>query len=102
TGRKSFEEGVLPTLDDIRGSGSIKQISFDIIAFARDMQAAYEQTRNTIKMAVLKSRFTGLTGRVNDTVYDFETGRLKSVSDEDMMKDKDEFTEIVEIGDKSE
>jgi len=39
SGTKSFEEGKLPSLDDIRGSGSIKQISFDIIAFARDMGA---------------------------------------------------------------
>jgi twinkle protein len=76
TGQKSFEQGKLPTLDDIRGSGSIKQISFDIIAFARNMEAEDDRTRNTIKMSVLKSRFTGLTGRVEGAMYNHTTGRL--------------------------
>ena len=75
-GGKSFEEGLLPTLDDIRGSGSIKQISFDIIAFARNLNAEDDLERNTIEMAVLKARQTGLTGRVNGSHYDFDTGRL--------------------------
>ncbi|CAG0892061.1 unnamed protein product, partial [Cyprideis torosa] len=41
-GEKPFEEGHLPSIDDIKGSGSIKQISFDIIAFARNMVAETE------------------------------------------------------------
>jgi len=81
TGGKSFEEGNLPSLDDIRGSGSIKQISFDILAFARNMIAEDESERNLIKMRVLKSRFTGLTGDVKGAVYDFPTGRLVHVED---------------------
>jgi len=48
-GGKSFEEGKIPVLDDIKGSGSIKQISYDIIAFARNMFAETEEERNTIK-----------------------------------------------------
>ena len=32
-GGKSFEEGNAASIDDIKGSGSIKQISFDIISF---------------------------------------------------------------------
>ena len=61
---RSFEQGKLPSLDDIRGSGSIKQISMDVIAFARDMTAEDERKRNTIDMSVLKCRYTGLTGSV--------------------------------------
>jgi twinkle protein len=76
TGGKSFEEGRLPSIDDIRGSGSIKQISFDIVSFARNAQAADEVERNTIKMCVLKARFTGLTGPVGGCVYDRDSGRL--------------------------
>jgi hypothetical protein len=76
-GEKPFEEGNLPSIDDIKGSGSIKQISFDILAFARNMVAATAQERNTIKLRVLKSRFTGLTGDCGVTAYDPETGRLK-------------------------
>jgi twinkle protein len=76
TGGKSFEEGRMPTMDDIRGSGSIKQISFDILAFCRNMTAADETTRNAIAMSVLKSRTIGLTGPVPGATYDHVTGRL--------------------------
>lgn len=73
---KSFEDGVLASLDDIRGSGSIKQISYDIFAFARNLNADSSDTRNTIKLAVLKCRYTGLTGPAGKAVYDYHTGRL--------------------------
>ena len=72
----SFEDGKLASLDDIRGSGSIKQISFDILAFSRNLTAEKEEERNTIKMAVLKSRYTGLTGPCGTAKYDYDTGRL--------------------------
>jgi twinkle protein len=77
-GGKTFEEGKLPSIDDIRGSGSIKQISFDIIAFARNMIAENETERNTILMQVLKCRYTGLTGNVKGARYIYETGRLQA------------------------
>jgi twinkle protein len=77
TGGKAFEEGKMPSVDDIRGSGSIKQVSYDIIGFARDMTADQEIIRNTIKMSVLKCRHSGLTGPTNGSRYDFTTGRLK-------------------------
>jgi twinkle protein len=80
SGGKSFEEGRLPTLDDIRGSGSIKQISFDIIAFARNLSAADDVERNIMLMSVLKCRFTGLTGQVPGAYYVYETGRLKPLN----------------------
>jgi len=76
---KSFEEGKLPAMDDIKGSGSIKQISFQIIAFARNMVATNEAERNTIKMRVLKSRFTGRTGDAGGAFFDSTTGRLDYV-----------------------
>jgi twinkle protein len=77
-GGKTFEEGKLPSIDDIRGSGSIKQISFDIVAFARNMIAVDEVERNTILMQVLKCRYTGLTGNVKGARYIYETGRLQA------------------------
>ena len=52
---KSFEEGNLASIDDIKGSGSIKQISFDIVAFARNLVAESEAERNTVCIRVLKS-----------------------------------------------
>jgi hypothetical protein len=76
---KSFEEGRLPSMDDIKGSGSIKQISFQIIAFARNMIATNESERNTIQVRVLKSRFTGRTGDAGGCLFDNSTGRLAFV-----------------------
>ena len=73
---KSFEEGQLPSIDDIKGSGSIKQISFDIIAFARNLVAEEDYERNKIKLRVLKSRFTGRTGDAGSAIYNQETARL--------------------------
>jgi twinkle protein len=82
-GGKSFEEGRLPSIDDIRGSGSIKQISFDVISFSRHLTATSEQERNTIKMQILKARHTGLTGSVIGARYSYDTGRLTACSDGD-------------------
>jgi len=73
---KPFEEGNLPGVDDIKGSGSIKQISFDIIGFARNMIAESEIERNTIRFCVLKSRFTGQTGFAGTVTYDPKSLRL--------------------------
>ena len=81
-GGKSFEEGNLASIDDIKGSGSIKQISFDIISFARNLVSENTDERNTIKFRVLKSRFTGLTGSAGAASYDNSTGRLNYVTSE--------------------
>jgi twinkle protein len=83
SGTESFEEGRLPSIDDIRGSGSIKQISFDIIAFARNMTAETEDEKNLIHMSVLKARTTGKTGRVVGARYDHVTGRMVAAGDPD-------------------
>lgn len=81
-GGKSFEEGNLASIDDIKGSGSIKQISFDIIAFARNLVSDDDTERNTIKFRVLKSRFTGNTGSAGAAAYNPETGRLSYTLDD--------------------
>lgn len=90
TGGTAFEEGKLPSLDDIRGSGSIKQVSFDVLAFARKMQSENEVERNTIKMAALKCRYTGLTGGVSGAYYDHQTGRLMKAEEAPL----EQFTRI--------
>lgn len=93
SGGTSFEEGHLPSLDDIRGSGSTKQISMDIIAFARNSIAKEEKERNTIKLRVLKCRYTGLTGDAGYLQYNYNTGRLSA---SDGFKGDDEDFEIIE------
>lgn len=85
---RSFEDGKLPAMDDIRGSGSIKQISCDIIAFARNVSAENSNERNTISTKVLKCRYTGLTGPTGPIFYEYDTGRLRQAEafDEEVMK----------------
>ena len=80
-GGRSFEEGNLASIDDIKGSGSIKQISFDIVAFARNLVAEDDIERNTVKFRVLKSRFTGRTGDAGAAVYDPKTTRLTAADE---------------------
>jgi|TARA_R110000796_G_scaffold4240_3_gene16226 twinkle protein len=80
-GGKSFEEGHLSSIDDIKGSGSIKQISFDIITFSRNLVAESEDERNTIHLRVLKSRFTGRTGDCGSAFYNTRTNRLRGQED---------------------
>ena len=83
SGGRSFEEGNPASIDDIKGSGSIKQISFDIISFSRNLVAETEAERNVIKFRVLKSRFTGLTGDAGGATYDNSTSRLRNLQDVD-------------------
>ena len=80
-GGRSFEEGHLSSIDDIKGSGSIKQISFDIITFSRNLVAESEDERNTIHLRVLKSRFTGRTGDCGSAFYNTQTNRLRGQED---------------------
>ena len=75
-GGRAFEDGNIASIDDIKGSGSIKQISFDIIAFSRNLIAEDEDERNTVQFRVLKSRFTGKTGDAGSATYDPNTTRL--------------------------
>lgn len=76
-GGKSFEEGSVPTLDDLRGSGSIKQLSNSVYALSRNQQADDDIERNTSLLTVLKCRFTGRTGSADSLYFDDETGRMQ-------------------------
>lgn len=91
TGGKSFEEGHMASLDDIKGSGSIKQVSFDIIAFARNMVAENDREKNTIRFRVLKARFTGNTGDAGAAYYKRDTKRLENIAQSSMQSAEDMF-----------
>ena len=81
----SFEEGAVPSLDDLRGSGSLKQLSNGVIAFSRNQQDTDVIRRNTTQVTVLKNRFCGRTGPAGRVYYDPDTGRMivSAISDED-------------------
>lgn len=74
----AFEEGGVISMDDLRGSGSLKQIPDTIIALERNQQSEEEYEKNKIKIRVLKCRLTGDTGVGGYLVFDKETHRLQS------------------------
>ncbi len=76
--RRSFEEGATPTLDDLRGSASIKQLSWDVIGLSRNQQHPDIHCANTTELTVLKCRFTGRTGSAGFLKFDETTGRMLS------------------------
>lgn len=78
---KSFEEGAVPTEDDLKGSGSLKQVPFTTIAFSRNKYAKTEAARNTVKLHVLKCRYTGRLGYANKVKFIEKTGRLEFIEE---------------------
>ena len=73
---KPFEEGTIPSLDDLRGSGSIKQLSMDVLGLSRNQQHTDPICANTSELTVLKCRFTGRTGNGGYLKFDDSTGRM--------------------------
>lgn len=73
-----FEEGGNITINNLRGSGGIKQLSDSVIAMSRNQQAEDEVERNTTKVSVLKNRFTGLTGVSDLIFYNGFTGKFEA------------------------
>lgn len=73
---KGHEEGAATSLAQLRGSGSIAQLSDIVIGLERNGQAEDILDRNTTKVRVLKNRFSGTTGPAGQLLYSLETGRM--------------------------
>lgn len=73
---KGFESGGEISLDDLKGSGSLKQISDTIIAMERDQQS---KKPNIARTRVLKCRETGRTGLADVIEYSPDTGRINHI-----------------------
>jgi twinkle protein len=71
---KSFTEGRQVSLSDLRGSGSLEQLSDAVIALERDQQD--EDKADIATMRVLKNRYTGMVGVCDTLEYNHYTGRL--------------------------
>ena len=71
---KAHEEGGRVTLSQLRGSGSLKQLSDNVIALERDQQDEDGDHISTIR--VLKNREFGFTGEAGEVQFIPETGRL--------------------------
>jgi len=88
SGDKGHEQGANVTLNQLRGSHSIAQLSDAVIGLERNQQADDPKIQNMTKIVVLKNRYAGLTGAAAHLYYAKETGRLYQVDDiEDFVKD---------------
>jgi twinkle protein len=79
---KGHEEGAVTSLAQLRGSGSIAQLSDMVIGLERNGQADDIIIRNTTKVRVLKNRFSGITGPAGNLLYNKETGRMFEIEDQ--------------------
>jgi twinkle protein len=79
---KGHEEGAATSLAQLRGSGSIAQLSDMVIGLERNGQAEDPIERNTTRVRVLKNRFSGMTGPGCSLLYDKITGRMNERFDD--------------------
>lgn len=75
---KAHEEGRQVSITDLRGSGSLRQLSDTIIALERNQQS---DTPNLVRLRILKCRFNGVgVGVAGNMAYNSETGLLEPSS----------------------
>ena len=73
SGDKGFEQGEKPTLQSLRGSASIAQLSDQCISMAVDKDDPDSDLRI---LSVIKNRWSGETGWAGNIQYNRDTGRL--------------------------
>lgn len=72
-----FEAGAIPTEDDLKGSGALKQVPMQTIALSRNKYAVDPTERDTTHYHVLKDRYTGRARTFcGKFMFDDATGRL--------------------------
>lgn len=77
------EEGAQITLNDLRGTHGIGQLSNIIIALERNGQSEDATEANTINLRVLKNRYCGRLGVANAIVFDDKTMKFNEVEEID-------------------
>ena len=92
-GGASFEEGAVPTLDDLRGSGGIKQLSNSVYSMSRNQQADTDGARRTAQLHVLKSRYTGDTGPADFIFFEKLTGTYVAGVDPELAASFEDLSE---------
>jgi twinkle protein len=73
---KSWNEGKQVSLSDLRGSGSLEQLSDFVVAMERNQQSEDEEEANHSLIRVLKNRVIGDCGEADSLFFNPETGRL--------------------------
>lgn len=85
---RTFEQGKIPSLNNLRGSGGIKQLADTVIAMTRNQQDDDPIARNTTQIVVLKCRYTGQTGLADKVYYNSQTGRLEEPPEENKQEEQ--------------
>ena len=97
SGNHKYEKGFIPDLDDLKGSGSSKQMAFQVLALQRNLYHSDPTLRNVVALHVLKNRYSGRTGAADFLKMDEETGRFERTKKPDvplLEKDNQEELEI--------
>ena len=88
---KAHEDGGNISLQDLRGSQSIAQLSDIVIGMERNQQHEDLDVRNTTCVRILKNRYTGQTGPACWLRYETQTGRMLEVPAPNYDTKEDEF-----------
>jgi twinkle protein len=70
----SFTEGREISLSDLRGSGGLEQLSWNVVALERNQQDP--ENKNESQIRLLKNREWGTLGLCDTLLYNQDTGRL--------------------------
>ena len=70
SGGKSFETGEIPVMDDLKGSGALKQVPDTILFFSRNTQEPDDVLRRVMTVTVGKNRWLGDTGESDKLIYE--------------------------------
>lgn len=76
----SFERGGLPSPDDLKGSGALKQVPNTVFVIQRNGLHSDETMRDVLCIHIIKSRFVGKMGETDFFRFDHETGRISVIS----------------------
>ena len=76
-------------MSHLRGSQALSQLSDGVWALERNQQSKDNIDKNTVKVRILKGRFTGETGLAGYLRYDKTTDRLVEAEAEDCSQDDD-------------
>lgn len=85
SGDKGWEEGLQTSLNSLRGSAAIAQLSDMCIGIERNQQG---DNPNISTVRILKNRFSGETGVGCYLHYNKDTGRMIEVDDPEVFKDE--------------
>jgi twinkle protein len=77
---KNFNEGGSPSLNDLRGSSALEQLSDNVYSLERNQQDD-DGRKNVSLLRVLKCRAVGDTGEADAIEYDTVTGRNELATD---------------------